>query len=206
MKKSRRKLTYSLLLKPLQMTTTVLSADKEITLSLVRPIVYNLITKHFKIKTNDTELAKDLKSLVVSDLKQYFDFEDDLPSKLHEVNVAQIASLLDSHYKNLQFEGFEVNHEEINCTRNVWSNEAIKIVLIKEENHTIIDILLGDSSEEESQDEFAQYLLEPQINYNLNPSTWWKKHEKTYGNIAKLVKKFLLIPATSMNERIFSSA
>ncbi|KAL4096603.1 hypothetical protein QTP88_021523 [Uroleucon formosanum] len=99
------------LLKPLQLAMTV----------YIRPIVKSLIEKHLKLEDTDSRLAMVFKETVCNELRRRFniDFEEengtaaDSYSEYREVNIAQIASLLDPRYKNLQFESLDRTREII---------------------------------------------------------------------------------------------
>ena len=52
---------------------------------------------------------------------------------------------------------------------------------------------------------FEQYKNEPHIDLSECPLEWWRKHEGAYANLAKLARKFLASPATTVPcERLFS--
>ena len=47
----------------------------------------------------------------------------------------------------------------------------------------------------------------PVAEYNINPFKWWSIRKTQFSNIAKLAKKYLSIPASSVpSERLFSDA
>ena len=86
------------------------------------------------------------------------------------------------------------------CTQSDIPNNVTPI------QPTALDTLLGNDSEENI-DEFTRYLLEPQINHNLDPNNWWLEYEKQYPRVALLAKQILSIPASSASsERVFSTA
>lgn len=89
------------LLKPIHFSTTVLCADKKVTISLIRPIIHSLILKHLKINENDNALMKNFKTIVSQELSVRFEIGENSPE---EINIAQISCLLDPRYKYLNFE------------------------------------------------------------------------------------------------------
>jgi len=60
------------LLKPLELATSVLCADKKATISIVRPIISSLLSNKFKINTSDNELTVKFKSIVSNELSECF--------------------------------------------------------------------------------------------------------------------------------------
>jgi len=62
------------LLKPLEFATTILCADKKVTISIVRPIISSLLLNKFKMNNNDNELIVKFKSIVTNELSERFLF------------------------------------------------------------------------------------------------------------------------------------
>ncbi|KAG2467642.1 ZBED1 protein, partial [Polypterus senegalus] len=60
---------------------------------------------------------------------------------------------------------------------------------------------------EQVQEEVSKYRASGCLSLEADPLLWWKGHEATYPHIAKLAKRYLCIPATSVaSERVFSTA
>lgn len=58
-----------------------------------------------------------------------------------------------------------------------------------------------------AKEEVAAYKTVSSISVDSDPLLWWKTNEPTYPLIAKMAKRYLAIPATSVpSERIFSTA
>lgn len=198
------------LLKPLELATTVLCADKKVTISIVRPIISSLLSNKFKINTSDNELTVKFKSIVSNELCERFGFgihNDDI--LIGEPKVSVFACLLDPRHKNLNHETSDNVKQHIRQTVKYLiqsyeeTSEKDQDQITK--NTTAMDILLGES--DISYNEFEQYITEIQINHNLDPCIWWKEHETIYPTIAKVAKNILCIPASSASsERVFSTA
>ena len=55
--------------------------------------------------------------------------------------------------------------------------------------------------------EFDQYQDAPLLDVWENPMAWWKTHQNVFPRLARLARKYLAVPATSVpSERMFSSA
>lgn len=198
------------LLKPLELATSVLCADKKATISIVRPIISSLLSNKFKINTSDNELTVKFKSIVSNELSERFGFgihNDNI--LIGKPKVSAFACLLDPRHKNLNHETSENVKEHIRHTvksliqsyEETYENDHGQI----NKNTTAMDILLGEA--DISYNEFEQYISEIQINHNLDPCMWWKEHETIYPTIAKVAKNILCIPASSASsERVFSTA
>ena len=80
-------------LKPLQVATTALCLDQNVSASLIFPVINGLLTKHLLIEAQDLAPVKALKELVAKELKRRFQFDAN--------NVAILASAVDPRYKEL---------------------------------------------------------------------------------------------------------
>ena len=68
----------------------------------------------------------------------------------------------------------------------------------------------SDSEEESDFDEVKTeiqlYKKEPMLDKECDPLEWWKKRSERYPLLSKMVRKYLCVPATSVeSERTFSS-
>ena len=56
-------------------------------------------------------------------------------------------------------------------------------------------------------EELESYLEEPEIESTRNPLHWWRENEERFPRIAKVARKYLAVPASSIaSERVFSTA
>lgn len=97
------------LLKPLQLIMTIPCSEQQNTMSMVWPLIANLISKHLKINQSEFVFATEFKNSFQRFGKTIFNekwiFWDHTDAIL--VNVAQIANLLDPRFKNFKFEPSE---------------------------------------------------------------------------------------------------
>lgn len=56
------------ILKPLELATTVLCADKNVTISIVRPIISSFLSNKFKINSSDNEVSVKLSNVNLDNL------------------------------------------------------------------------------------------------------------------------------------------
>ena len=62
-------------------------------------------------------------------------------------------------------------------------------------------------SKKKVQCEIATYLKVPKLDTESDPLEWWKRNESVYPGLAKVAKKYLVVPATSApSERLFSKS
>ncbi|CAI6369807.1 unnamed protein product [Macrosiphum euphorbiae] len=202
--------TLVILLKPLQIVTTVFCAETHSSVSMVRPLLSKVIEKHLQLNKDDNEVVINFKQTVVSQLKERFK----LNNLENIVSTRQVSSFFDPRYKELE-------HEEIDVRENIRSK--VKNLLVEmntpdnreetnvcvQKNKGALEFLYGDEVHDinDASTQYHSYLTEPQLIYDFDPFGWWKSHEKKYPLIAELAKKYLSIPATSVSsERCFSTA
>ena len=79
-------------LKPLQMVTTALSLEQNVSSSLIYFVIHGLISCHLKVESTDLPAIKRFKEIVRSQLEDRFPFDP-------EKNLAGV----DPRYKDLDF-------------------------------------------------------------------------------------------------------
>lgn len=201
------------ILRPLQIATTVLSAQYQPSISCVFPILHGLKTEHLASREGDSAIVKRLKSAIRTDLVARF------PDNGNYI-LAWLASALDPRFKSLTF------LSEDNKTA-VWKHlgeELKKVTPAPDEaadkesaggnegEVSALAFLLGSNTttgaaNDESSSELQRYRQELCSVDSGPPLQWWKANCKRFPNLAKVAKKVLAIPATSTpTERLFSTA
>lgn len=108
------------LLKPFQVATTVLCSEKNVTISMVRPIISNIIKKHLAVSPSDDENTKIFKETAVTFLKCRFAMED---NEQYEIEAVHIAQFLDPRYKSLNNEDAAIKIKILNHIQNMLDSE-----------------------------------------------------------------------------------
>lgn len=190
-------------LRPFQVATTVLCNEKMVTISLVRPIIHGLKTKHMIESSEDDNYIQSFKSEAISSLDKRFNKSTNLTSQ-------QISCFLDPRYKSLSHEDEFTRKKVITFVKNaVTENPSDQETADDESSETALDFLFQSNfiSSSDWKVQFENYVAEPQIGHNLDPLLWWKHHKDLFPLIFKIAQKYLSIPATSaMSERSFSIA
>ncbi|XP_008179354.1 zinc finger BED domain-containing protein 1-like [Acyrthosiphon pisum] len=96
------------LLRPLQIMTTVFCGEKYCSSSMVRPLLNVVIQKHLKPNISDDEISEHFKTTVIRELLDRFKL---LWCHSSVVSARQIASFLDSRFKDLEHETVEAREE-----------------------------------------------------------------------------------------------
>lgn len=184
-------------LKPLEISTTVLSGAP---LSMVRPVIRTVIANHLSCQTENISKA------LAEALSTRFQMESQ-----GDISIYQKASFLDPH-KDLQAEPIL----QRTAIREMIELEARSFTPVDSESsaqtlsNSALDFLFKkpvNTYLTSAAQQIQLYLCEPQIDINMDPFQWWKSHEKKFPHLARLAKKYLCIPATSVaSERIFSAA
>ena len=202
-------------LKPLQIATTALSLDQNVSSSLIHPVVNGHLNCHLKVRESDSAMVKRFKEVVAGELLQRFPF--------HPESVAFLSAALDPRYHHLDFfsdqerkqvhgvildkveELYEHTEQDSSCTEPQAKKQREEV--------TAMSFLLGKSSRCSSDSipfwkkEVMEFQNEPQIHHDSDALVWWKINGKRFPILARLAKRYLCVPATSVPaERIFSTA
>ncbi|KAK0182108.1 hypothetical protein PV327_000277 [Microctonus hyperodae] len=195
-------------LEPFKVTILTLSEEKMPIISLLKPLLWQLVSSHMKPKDTESDLARSLKESL----------SEMLIDRYADSNVAlllQIATTLDPRFKQLPY----ATEEDKNM-----ASKPIKEMLVKliedEGEHQVNDdniaelthkksrlsgmaMLLGNycttknriPSEERADLELIQYQAEPTAPLHYCPLQWWTKITAKCPNLSKLARRYNCVPA-----------
>ena len=198
--------------------STNLGASSYVTSSIVLPTIKS-IENHLEPSSSDVTLIADLKCAMLADWytrKEMYINE----------NVLKRSTALDPRFKDLKVipkMDRQTVYDEIEAEMRVLISKDQKSASDDEEGDDDIsdpdpkkakmslDFYESDDEEEgeENEDivakEIQKYLKEPKPDRDSEPLKWWKVKESTYPVLSRIAKKYLAIPATSVEaERRFS--
>ena len=208
-------------LKPLQVATTALSCEQNVSSSLIHPIIHGLINCHLKPDATDLPAITRFKETVTLQLQERFIFDPE--------NIAILSSAVDPRYHDLEFLRSEQREEvarvlleritrmEKECHQAEKATEVAEEPRSKKkknnEEETAMSFLLGATSTQSTEEdnsgkgEFERFKKEPQLHHDENALVWWKTNQERFPVIANVARQLLCVPATSVpSERIFSTA
>lgn len=202
----------------LKITNKVFCGESYTTLSDVLFTLHNLLSKLNENPSDSSVLAK-LKSDLTKNIKDRFFNNIDFTTSHHVKAMA-----LDPRYKHLkQFDPLSRDLAYASIERELLDMEDSKNLpsglLIVNKSVAINDIpknedalLFGDDELEDAVTQLPEYkeflnLSQKNLSRNTDILKWWKDHETLFPNVAKLAKRYLCIPCTSVaSERHFSAA
>ena len=193
-------------LKPLQMATTVFSSDLNVSCSIVYPVINWFLSNHLVVSEDDVSAVKTFKRVVARELRLRF-----IPSS---DSILVLCAAVDPRYSHLPFLDAEqrvvVRGELMSLMDDSLCKEAEEPPT-KKSKDSAMHFLLGTSSKQPaiatSGDELKHFIKEPTLDPDSNALEWWRRHHERFPRVAKLTKKLMCVPATSVPaERVFSTS
>ena len=200
----------SKVLQHLEVATVFLSAENNVSISAVLPIVHGLVTK-LAIEEEDSSCIKQFKTQVSNALKRRWGLDE-----LDAGQIPLLVTAVDPRFHNLKFVNEKLKSEvklellrlAISIFESTQSDREARPSCKKAK--TAFDILLGE--EEESTDncceaELNKYFAEKVATRDTDPLQWWNMNEFRFKTLAQVARSILCVPATSTaSERLFSTA
>jgi len=215
-------------LQPLKDATKFISQEKNPIFGFMMPIMFQIIHHHLVIKNTDSILMKELKKIIVDDLRQRWSI-----ITLNTPDVIILSIYLDPWMKDFSFIKDDILRNQLlqkafNIAQNLISSENFPTSyqsnnqIISHQRNKIANLFgkIADSTlyTNPNESELQQYHKKSSCNFYeensentgssiTNPLNWWNKHEKKYPQIAKLARKYLSVIGTSVScERIFQKS
>ena len=219
--------SYVKVLKPFEDVTSMMSASRHPTLSMVIPVLNIVEHQMDESKMDDFgkqvcenmnerwpnyESSLDLAIPALLDPRfKEFSFTNDEAEEsavqatvdmMHDNRVNSVEPVLDNTSEKSFTEAASTRSEE--TSSNVWGVFKKMVAKKKESNiQNNSSQVMKQNLQKELSIFFNDDLLEPE----KSPFDWWKNNRRKYPNIAKLAQIYLSIPATSVSsERLFSKA
>ncbi|XP_063988233.1 E3 SUMO-protein ligase ZBED1-like [Diachasmimorpha longicaudata] len=194
-------------LEPFKVTIMTLSEEKMPLISLLKPLLWQLVSSHLKPKPSDSEIAKSFKdSLSEMLLERYADPGVTL--------LLQIATSLDPRFKQLPYATEEDKTTSIEPIKEMLINmiqqgkcEELDTKSLsppnKKPRRSGMELLLGDlcstkvgmPAKEKANLEVVQYQSEPTAALDSCPLQWWSQMSVKCPNMGKLARKYYCVPA-----------
>lgn len=219
-------------IKPLADFTDMLSGEKCVTLSSLRPVLHIFKTDVLAESDENTTLTADIKRRILEYMEDKY--QDDRISELLD-----IASFLDPRFvgdylldedsldtvkirlveeilQHQDTEGSSTSDATSSTSDATSEHEppaeppAKKKKLgswLKESKLKKSHTSQPEGTRERIKNEIEKYEKAPQADSDSNPLDWWRMYAETYPNLAKMARKYLCICASSSpSERVFSKS
>ena len=204
------------ILSPLHQLTDLLSSDKRVTCSVIKPLIKHIFESILSDKEEDTTLTQEMKSVIKQDLQNRY-------SGRETSTFLDLCSFLDPRFKgqysNEENEFSETLYEEMKLFRTSDNQSSMSVNSDTEEpllkrgklSQVFGQINIGTpqttlSVEERAKQELITYMQLPVPDIDDNPLKWWKFEESRLPTLSKVARKYLCVCATSVeSERTFST-
>ena len=207
-------------LEPVADFTDVLSAEKKVTASCLRPLLKHLCTEALVEAEGDTTLKKDIQSKIKLYMNEKYEDENTR-------EMINLACSLDPRFMMKYFsenKSYFLRHkitsegkliarridESVPPAIDVAMEEATPEAPPVKKKQKLVDILAKSctsrshsvESEERTQDELTQYLQMPSPDMKSNPLDWWKVHQTQFPILSTMAKNTYLyvLPVVHLKE------
>ena len=212
--------------------TDMLSGEKKVTVSAIRPVLHILKTKVLKVCEDDTDLTETIKQRVLDYLLRKYDDPDidELlnvctyldprfkESYIDEADITLVKDRLTREGVDEDQDGTSEDSEPTASTLLASGNSAEPSLSeqsgikkrklsswLKEATELQSSSGTPQTPEQRMKKEIEDYIKLPLLDAELDPIQWWKVHMAVLPTMAKLARKYLSVCASSSaSERIFS--
>ncbi|XP_076841981.1 E3 SUMO-protein ligase ZBED1-like [Brachyhypopomus gauderio] len=205
---------------PLQNFTDALSGEDYVSVSYVKPVLHLFKTNLLLAGDEDSDLTKTIKGKIMSYLADKY--SDPVQDELLDM-----SSLMDPRFRTSYIDPDKVEHVKRRAVTEIMSADMSapqqpgpsvlgyqgepqpppkkKITLAAFFRKSAPVASSPQTEVEKIETELATYLLTPEVDPDIDPLEWWKRHEPNFPRLGHLAKKYLSIQATSApSERVFS--
>ncbi|XP_015600521.1 zinc finger BED domain-containing protein 1 [Cephus cinctus] len=195
-------------LEPFKVTIMTLSEEKMPLISLLKPLLWQLVSSHLRCKDSDSSIARAFKESL----------SDMLCDRYADANVSlllQIATTLDPRFKQLPYATEEDKNMVAAPIKEMLTklieeegadNDEIKIEEgppSKKSRMSGMELLLGSlcstktgmPAEEKADLELVQYQSEPTAPLDNCPLQWWARTSAKCPNLGRLARRYNCVPA-----------
>ena len=212
--------TFLDVMKPIVQITEVMGAEKWVSLTAVRPLLHKLTCKHLVDNPSDTHLKRSLKKAVLADLESRY-------TDSSTADLINKACFLDPRFKALSFLA-ESDRKEVIAAIEEEAKTFISTDSPSESTEqeppkkrqkqkgglmALLEDIVSDSAVSSTCDpqQVASTEIQKYLCIDSDPGQksllWWKNYHSQFPLLAKMARKYLCIPATSVpSERAFSTA
>ncbi|XP_056116473.1 E3 SUMO-protein ligase ZBED1-like [Rhinichthys klamathensis goyatoka] len=216
-------------LKPMKTATQVMSEEKCPTLSVIAPL-HALLLKEMTSLPEDSRVVKDMKDEIKKNLSTRYVNQKDMLYVASAIDPRFKALPFlneeerDRTFSRLQTEAvYGMEEDPYN-----QDDAADEVDGVEEEvepqppapkQSSALESLLGEAyrpqqevgpqktKAAEAEDEIKRYKARRPAGLQDNPLIWWRENEKEYPLLARMAKRYLCVPGTSVtSERVFSTA
>jgi len=209
-------------LRPLQVVSELLSAEKTPTASLVYPLLWKLVSVELEEKPDDSSAVKSIKGDVVNGIKERFNLTALEAAK----NPFVVATVLDPATKTMELFPScikQAAYDKVRCLVDDAVTGSTSVDSVESDNNTAaavsppakkakldpraasLKFLANSSAPPQRISEFDQYLALP-VDNSVDVLQYWHDNEAIYPNVASVARKYLCAPATSTSsDRQFSA-
>ncbi|KAJ8348830.1 hypothetical protein SKAU_G00274190 [Synaphobranchus kaupii] len=198
-------------LKLLEVATTATCGERAVSLSVVHPVVCGLMNQHLRTSEENSISFNTFVNAVRKSLEDRFK-----PSDRDRAHPALVTSVLDPRHKKLKFVARDIRDAARSHVEDLHQQEKTRTDRSTVPENTEVgkresamSFLLGSTYHEDTTErsELETYLMQPAAHFDSDPLLWWKAHEEEYPVLARLARRYLCIPATSVpSERVFSAS
>lgn len=209
-------------LSPLSSLTDILSGETYVTVSAVLPMLQLIESSILKEKDDDTQLTKDLKIRVITDLRNRY------PASNEIHKILQLATFFDPRFKSKSFSESDLEDmkerivleiiavppataqpSEPSCSSTepppAKRKKSLGSFFLKHENQPVPSSTAALSAGDQCRKEIEDYLQAPKLDFEEDPLLWWKGASLKLPILSGRAKKYLCVCATSSpSERVFS--